>query len=74
MLEKIKSLIYPVLTDKNVTIDENTVIMRDLGINSYDVVELICVLEDEFDISVPDKKIKSFITIADIMKFIEEQQ
>ncbi len=74
MLERIKNVIYPVLTNKNITIDETTVILKDLDINSYDIVELICALEDEFDISVPDKKIKSLVTVGDIMKFIEEQE
>ena len=74
MLERIKNVIYPVLTNKNITIDETTVILKDLDINSYDIVELICALEDEFDISVPDKKIKSLVTVGDIIKFIEEQE
>lgn len=74
MLEKIKKLIYPVIDNKDVIIDENTVILKDLNINSYDIVELICVLEEEFDISVPDKKIKSLVTVGDIIRYIESQQ
>lgn len=74
MLQKIKELIYPVINNKDVVIDENTVILKDLDINSYDIVELICVLEDEFDVSVPDKKIKSLVTIGDIIRYIESQQ
>lgn len=74
MLERIKELIYPVINNKDVIIDENTVILKDLDINSYDMVELICVFEDEFDISVPDKKIKSFVTIGDITRYIESQK
>ena len=74
MLEKIKELIYHVTDNKNVTIDENTVILKDLDINSYDVMELICTLEDEFDVSVPDKKIKTLITVGDIIRFIESQK
>ena len=71
MLEKIKELIYPVVNNKDVIIDENTVILKDLNINSYDVVELICAIEDEFDISVPDKKIKTLVTVGDIVRYIE---
>lgn len=74
MLDRLKKLIYPVLENKEIVISEDTVILRDLGINSYDIVELVCVLEDEFDIAIPDKKIKSFVTVGDIIKFIEEQK
>lgn len=74
MIEKIKELIYLVINNKDVIIDENTVLLKDLDINSYDIVELICILEEEFDISVPDKKIKSLVTIGDIIRFIESKQ
>lgn len=74
MLEKIKELIYPVINNKDAVIDENTVILKDLDINSYDIVELICALEDEFDVSVPDKKIKTLVTVGDIIRFIESQK
>lgn len=73
MLERIVRHIYPILSDKDIIINESTVILKDLNINSYDIVELICTLEEEFDISVPDKKIKTFVTIGDIIKYIEEQ-
>ncbi len=73
MLERLKNLIYPIISNKDITIDENTVILKELDINSYDIVEFICILEEEFDISVPDKKIKSLVTIGDIIKYIEEQ-
>ena len=39
MLERIKNLVYPVLSNKDVVINENTVILKDLDINSYDIVE-----------------------------------
>lgn len=74
MLETIKEIIYPMLSDKNIVINEDTVILKELDINSYDMVELICAFEDRFDMSVPDKKIKTFVTIGDILKFIEEEQ
>lgn len=74
MLERIKNLVYPVLSNKDVVINENTVILKDLDINSYDIVELICIIEEEFDVSIPDKKIKSLVTIGDIIKYIESQK
>ncbi len=73
MLERLNKLVHPILGDKSISLHEDTVILRDLGINSYDVVELICLVEDEFDISIPDKKIKTFITIGDLIKYIEAQ-
>ena len=74
MLEKIIEIVYPLLEDKSTKIKENTVLLTDLGLNSFELVELVCVIEDEFDIEIPDKKIKTLITVKDVINFIEGQK
>lgn len=74
MLEKIIEIVYPLLEDKSTKINENTVLLTDLGLNSFELVELVCVIEDEFDIEIPDKKIKTLITVKDVINFIEGQK
>lgn len=53
-------------------ISANSLLIQDLGFTSYDVVSIIGQFEDEFDIEVPDRKIKAMKTVADIVAFIEE--
>ncbi len=75
MIEKLKQILNETVdVDTSIEIDENTVILRDLGVDSLDMVELICAVEDEFDIEIADKKIKSLITIGDLIDYIESQQ
>lgn len=75
MLEKLKELLNETVdVDKEIDINENTVILRDLDIDSLDMVELVCAVEDEFDIEIADKKIKSIVTIGDLIDYIESQQ
>ncbi len=75
MLEKLKEiLVNTVDVEPNTEIDENTVILRDLGVDSLDMVELVCAVEDEFDIEIADKKIKSLVTVGDLIDYIEAQQ
>ena len=75
MLEKLKELLNKTVDiDINTEINENTVILRDLNIDSLDMVELVCAVEEEFDISIADKKIKSLITIGDLIDYIKSQQ
>lgn len=75
MIEKLKQILNETVdVDTNIEIDENTVILRDLGVDSLDMVELVCAVEDEFDIEIADKKIKSLITIGDLIDYIESQQ
>ena len=71
MLEKVISIIseyQDILAD---TIHADSHLVNDLGFTSYDVVSLVGKFEDEFDIEVPDRKIKLMKTVDDIVKFIE---
>ena len=54
-------------------LDLESNLVKDLGLSSFDITELVCRFEDEFDITVPDRKISTFQTIEDILNFIKEQ-
>ena len=71
MLEKLKVIALEAMEDKNIEITENSRLLADLKLNSLDLINLVCVVEDEFDIEIPDKKLKSLITIRDVIDFIE---
>lgn len=73
MLEQVISIIseYQGISASNIT--ENSQLIQDLGFTSYDVVSIVGRFEDEFDIEVPDRKIKMMKTVADIVAFIESQ-
>ncbi len=44
----------------------------DLGISSMDLWELVLVMEDEFDLEVPDEDLEKIQTIQDTIDFIEK--
>ena len=71
MLEKVISIISEYQDIPADTIHANSHLVNDLGFTSYDVVSLVGKFEDEFDIEVPDRKIKLMKTVDDIVKFIE---
>lgn len=74
MINKLKEILISTIGNKNIEINENTVILRDLGLNSLETIELICAVEEEFDIEIANKKIRSIVTIGDLLKIIESQQ
>ena len=39
-----------------------------------DVVDLVMSIEDEFEMEVPDEEIEKMKTVADVVKFIEDNQ
>ena len=71
MLDKIISIISEYQDIPADTIHADSHLVNDLGFTSYDVVSLVGKFEDEFDIEVPDRKIKLMKTVDDIVKFIE---
>ena len=73
MLEKLQEMIRTTTGDKALIITENTVLLSDTGLSSYDLVQLICEVEDEFDVEIPDKQIPKLKTVGDVMNYISEQ-
>ena len=71
MLEKLKEIIKE-HTGSDIDITEDTVLLTDLGMSSFDLVQLVCAVEDEFDVEIPDKEIKNFKTVGDVIGFIEK--
>ena len=71
MLEKVIAIISDYQDIPADSIHADTQLISDLGFSSFDVVSLVGRFEDEFDIEVPDRKIKLMKTVDDIVKFIE---
>ena len=73
MLEKITQIIHENTGNYELVINEDTILLADLGLNSLDLLNLVCIVEDEFDIEIPDRVVWQFKTVGDVMKFVEEQ-
>ena len=75
MFEKIKEIIAEQLGLDNLdNITMESSLVDDLEADSLDAVEIIMALEDEYDIEIPDEETENFKCIADICKYIEDNQ
>ena len=73
MIDELSEIIREHIGDETVSITKDTVLIADLGLNSLDLVNLASIVEDEFDIEIPDRAIKDFKTVGDVIAFIEKQ-
>ncbi len=73
MLERLAKIIREYTGETEPNINRDTVLISDLGLNSFELVNLVCSVEDEFDIEIPDRAIKNFKTVGDVIDFIEAQ-
>ncbi|WRB43927.1 acyl carrier protein [Helicobacter pylori] len=47
--------------------------VKDLGVDSLDIVELIMALEEKFGIEIPDEQAEKIVNVGDVMRYIEKQ-
>ncbi|MEG0978640.1 MAG: acyl carrier protein [Oscillospiraceae bacterium] len=74
IFEKIRDIICDQLELDASAVTMESSLMEDLGADSLDLIDLVMSIEDEFDIEVPDSAIENIKTIADAVKFIEDNQ
>ena len=69
--EKIRPLIAERFDlDENI-IEMDTKIIEDLGADSLDVADMLMMLEDEFDIVIPDETAEQMKTIGDLVDYLD---
>ena len=71
MYDKVKSILAEKIgkNAENVTMD--TVILSDLGMNSFELVQIIARIEDELDIEIEDSSLRTFVTVGDVVRYLE---
>ena len=72
MKDKIINLIADTLDIDAKQISEDTNLVKDLDVESLDLVDLVAAFEEEFGIEIPDKDIKNLQTVGDIICYAEE--
>lgn len=71
MLERVIDILAEFTLLEKDTISEQANLVADLGLNSLDVINLVVAFEEEFDIEIPDQKIKDLVVVGDIVKYLE---
>jgi acyl carrier protein len=73
MLDKLKKIFNSYTETPVEEIDPGSAI-RDFGLTSFDVMNIVADCEEEFGIQIPDREIRTFQTVNDILLFLERQQ
>ncbi|KNX43964.1 acyl carrier protein [Helicobacter pylori] len=47
--------------------------VKDLGVDSLDILELIMALEERFGIEISDEQAEKIVNVGDVMRYIEKQ-
>lgn len=74
MFEEVKNILIKQLRLKNVEVLPESRIKDDLGADSVDILQLLMTIEEERGIVIPDERLAEFVTVLDIVNYLEEQK
>ena len=71
MFEKLKNILVNELSLNPDDITMTSELNSDLGINSLELADLVLLCEDEFGVEFSEDDIHKFITIGDVVEYLE---
>lgn len=71
MLELIEQIVFEVTGKGNLTYDTDFV--QDLGLNSFDIMNIVCAFEDHFDTTIPTRDVWQLHQVKDVIAYMEEK-
>ena len=71
MFEKLKNLLIEELDVDEDAITLDAELTNDLGVNSLELADLILLCEEKFNIVIDDEDLHTFITIRDVVEYLE---
>ena len=74
MFDQVKEILIKQLKLKNTEITLSSKIKDDLGADSLDTLQLLMTLEDKYGITIPDEELMDFVTVGDIVNYLEKQE
>ena len=72
MTEKLKEIFESCTKTKIPEISESSSLTADLGLNSFELFDIVCAIEDEFGVSMSDRDLMKMVTVGDLIEFIEK--
>lgn len=70
ILKMLQDLIIDYTGNDKLIIKEETSLVNDLELSSLDIISLVGIIEDNFDIFVDDQDIVSLLTVKDVIDYI----
>lgn len=72
MIKRIEKVFSEVTGRDDLDFTEKTRLDKNFEFTSLSFIQLICGLEDEFDIDIPNSAVKKIKTVGDVIKFLEK--
>ena len=74
MFEKVQTILAKQLRKDPSQITTESLIKKDLGADSLDILQLLMRIEDQYGIVIPDQELAKFERVGDVVKYLEQQE
>ncbi|MGI6665512.1 MAG: acyl carrier protein [Christensenellaceae bacterium] len=72
MVTFIEEIVYQVTGKSGLTMETDFV--KDLELNSFDIMNIICAFEDKLDIVIPVREVWKMQQVKDVVAYLEEKE
>jgi len=70
MFDELQEIINHYIEGEKIAITGDMVLLTDLGMNSYELIQLIYDIEEKFNIKIPERSIRDFKTVQNVLDYI----
>ena len=71
MFDKVQAILAKQLRKDPALITPESNIKKDLGADSIDILQLLMRIEDQYGLVIPDESLATFITVGDVVRYLE---
>ena len=71
LLERVKEVAQQ-FADPSRKVEHDTAFVKDLGLESIQIIEMLCEIEDAFDLVIGESELSDVVTIADLSAVVEK--
>ena len=68
LLETVRKIIFQVTGKKSITMETDFV--KDLELNSFDIMNMVCAFEDHYDMTVPTRDVWQMHQVKDVVDYM----
>jgi acyl carrier protein len=70
VFDKVRSITAEVADIASDDITEASALMDDLDLSSMEIMTMLAELEDEFNLRIPERELRNFITVGDLVEYL----
>lgn len=70
LLQTVQRIIFQVTGKKNIGME--TDFIKDLALNSFDIMNIVCAFEDHYDVTVPTRDVWQMRQVKDVIAYMSK--